>query len=58
MKSNFVKTMAAGAIMGVAAGMLLLPELDRDTKRRIKKTGRLVMNRAEDMYDGMKGWVK
>lgn len=49
-------SLTTGAILGAAAGMLLVPQLDRGTRRRIKRTGKLVKNTAEDMYDTMKHW--
>lgn len=44
-----------GAIVGAAVGMMLVPGMDRGTKRRIKKTAKYVRGIAEDAYDGMKG---
>lgn len=58
MKMNTMKSMATGALMGVAAGMIMSPQIDRGTKRRIKKTGKVFRNTAEDMYDNVKGWMK
>jgi gas vesicle protein len=58
MKAGFAKTMVTGALVGMAAGMMMLPELDHGTKRRIRKTGRMVRSRAEDMYDGIKNWMR
>lgn len=50
--------LTTGAIIGAAAGMILMPELDRSTRRRIKKSGKLMRNTAGDLYDSMKGWIK
>lgn len=58
MKTGFAKTMFTGAMVGMAAGMLLLPELDHGTKRRIRKSGKILRNRAENMYDDFKGWMR
>lgn len=57
MKMSFTKGITAGAIMGAAVGMVLSPQLDRGTKRRIKKSGRVVKNAAEEMYDGIKNFM-
>ncbi|WP_298838673.1 YtxH domain-containing protein [Clostridium sp.] len=54
MQNRFVSTITAGAIIGVAAGMMLIPNMDRNTRRRAKKTGKMVMNMAGDIYDNMK----
>lgn len=58
MSGKLMKGLTTGAIIGAAAGMLLMPELDRNTRRRIKKSGKLVRNTAGDLYDNMKGWIK
>ena len=57
MHSKFISTITAGAIIGVAAGVMLIPNMDRSTKRRAKKTGKMVMNMAEDMYDNVKDYI-
>ncbi|MBU3158298.1 YtxH domain-containing protein [Clostridium frigoris] len=57
MQNKFISTITAGAIIGVAAGMMLIPNMDRSTRRRAKKTGKMVMNIAGDMYDNMKDRV-
>ena len=42
-------SLTTGAIIGVAAGALLVPQLDRNTRRRLKRTGRIVKSTAEDV---------
>ena len=54
MHGKFVSTITAGAIIGVVAGAMLIPNMDRTTKRRVKKTGKMVKNMAEDMFDNVK----
>lgn len=58
MTGRFIKGMAAGLMVGAAAGMMLLPEMDRGTKRKIKRTARVVKDVAGDAYDNMKGWTR
>ena len=50
MRGKFI----TGAIVGAAVGMMLMPELDRSTKRRIKRTAKIVKNVAGDAFDGMR----
>jgi len=57
MHNKFISTMAAGAIIGVAAGVMLIPNMDRSTRKRAKKTGKIVMNMAGDMYDSVKDYI-
>ncbi|MBU3091849.1 YtxH domain-containing protein [Clostridium sp. CM028] len=57
MHNKFISTITAGAIIGVAAGVMLIPNMDRSTKRRAKKAGKVVMNMAGDMYDNVKDYI-
>ena len=57
MHNKFISTIAAGAIIGVAAGVMLIPNMDRSTRKRAKKTGKIVMNMAGDMYDSVKDYI-
>ena len=57
MQNKFISTITAGAIIGEAAGMMLIPNMDRNTRRRAKKTGKMVMNMAGDMYDNIKDHI-
>ena len=50
MRGKFI----TGAVLGAAVGMMLMPELDWSTKRRIKKTAKIVKNIAGDAFDGMR----
>jgi len=54
MQNKFISTITAGAIIGIATGVMLIPNMDRSTRRRAKKAGRMVMNMAGDVYDNMK----
>ena len=49
-------SLTTGAILGAAAGALLVPQMDRNTRRRLKRTGKMVKHTAEDMYDTMRHW--
>lgn len=58
MKSGFIKGMAAGAIVGAAAGIVLLPNMDSRTQRRMKKSYSNFKGSAEDVYSNLVDWVK
>lgn len=57
MHRKFISPMTAGAVIGIVAATMLIPNMDRSTKRRVKKTGKMVMNMAGDMYDSMKDYI-
>jgi gas vesicle protein len=58
MRAKFIKGMTTGAIIGAAAGMMLMPTMDRGTRRRVKRSTRAMRNTVEDMYDSMRNFVK
>lgn len=58
MQNKFFRGVTAGAMIGVAASMLLVPQLDRNTRKRLKRTARYVRSSAEDAYCNMKDWMK
>ena len=58
MFGRVIKGITAGAIIGAAAGMMILPQMDRGTRRRLKKTGRVVRNTAGNAYDNMRSFIR
>lgn len=50
--------LATGAIVGAAVGMVVLPQLDRKTQKKMRKAGRLIMSAAEDTYDTITSVIK
>lgn len=55
MRGKFV----TGALIGAAISFLVAPELDRTTKRRIRKTSKFMRGAAEDIYDNaVKKWIR
>jgi gas vesicle protein len=50
---KFVNGLAAGAIITATIGMMVVPQLDRNTRKRLEKSGRRMLNMAGDMYDNM-----
>jgi gas vesicle protein len=56
MRGKLISTITAGAIIGIA-GAMLMPNMDRSTKRRVKRTGKMVKNMAEGMYDNVKDYI-
>jgi gas vesicle protein len=58
MRGKFLSGITTGAIIGAAAGMMFMPEMDRGTKRRIRKSAYSVRNIAGDVFDNMRGWMK
>lgn len=58
MRGKFIKGMTAGALVGAAAGVMLMPELSRNTKKRIQRSKRMIGNAAGDIYDNLMDWMK
>ncbi|MFL0250354.1 YtxH domain-containing protein [Clostridium neuense] len=55
---RFLRGMTAGAVIGAVAGMLIMPQLSWNTRRRFGRSGRIIRNTAEDLMDSMKSWNK
>lgn len=58
MNNRFITGITTGAIIGAAVGMMVMPELDRNTKRKIRRTGKIAKHMAGDMYSNMMHWMK
>ena len=54
MTARFIKGITAGAMIGAAAGMLIYPQMDRNTRSRIRKSSKMMKNVAEDAFDSMR----
>ena len=53
MHSKFISTIAAGALIGVVAGVMLIPNMDKSIKERAKKVAENGKNMIEGMNDNM-----
>ncbi|MBU3110861.1 YtxH domain-containing protein [Clostridium lacusfryxellense] len=53
MHNKFISTITAGAIIGVVAGVMLIPNMDKNIKERVKKVAENGKNMIEDMNDNM-----
>lgn len=58
MRGRFLTGMTAGALIGAAAGMIITPNLDRGTKRMLRRSGRYVRNAAQDAFENVKGMAR
>ncbi|MBN1047743.1 YtxH domain-containing protein [Clostridium botulinum] len=52
---NFTKGIVAGALISTAVGIMVMPNLDRRTQRKMKKAGIKIRDMAEDTYESMMG---
>ena len=55
--SKFISTITTGAIIGVVASAMLAPNMDRSTRRRVRKSGKMVRNMAGDIFDSVKDYI-
>lgn len=58
MQGRFITGITTGAIIGAAAGMIIAPNLDRNTKRMLKRSGKYVKNVAEDAFDNVRNMAR
>ncbi len=57
MTGRFIKGLTTGAIIGAAAGMMMVPEMSRKTRKMIKRSNRTMMNTAENIVDAMRNMM-
>jgi gas vesicle protein len=50
---GYFKGIATGAMLGAAAGMLISPQLDKNTKRRLRRSSNIMMGTIGNMMDDM-----
>lgn len=50
---KYINGITTGAIVGATIGMMIAPQLDRNTRKRLKRTGKRMVNMAGDLYDKM-----
>lgn len=55
--SKFMTTITTGAIIGVVASAMLAPNMDRSTRRRVKRSGKMVKNMAGDIFDSVRDYI-
>ncbi|WP_032120769.1 YtxH domain-containing protein [Clostridium amazonitimonense] len=59
MRNNkFMTGMTTGAIIGAAMGMMMSPDMDKRTKKKIRRSGKAIKNMATDMYSGISNWMR
>lgn len=46
-----MKSVTTGALIGAAAGMLIAPQLKRNTRKRLRRSSDMVMGIVGDIYD-------
>ncbi|WP_010237203.1 YtxH domain-containing protein [Clostridium arbusti] len=57
MRGKFIKGITTGALIGAAAGMLIAPDLNRSTKKKIRRSRSRLSNAAEDIFDNVRHWI-
>ncbi|QGU95817.1 YtxH domain-containing protein [Clostridium bovifaecis] len=55
--NGFVKGLTTGAVIGATAGMMMVPGMDRKTRKRLMRGRKTAMHKAENMMDMMMNWI-
>lgn len=55
---RMVKSLMLGTMLGVTAGIMVLPQLDRKTQKAIRRGSKRVMGMAENAYENMMGHMR
>lgn len=54
---KYINGMVAGLVVGTTIGIMVLPQLDRKTQKKIKKAGCKLLDFAEDSCESMMGVI-
>jgi gas vesicle protein len=58
MRSRFISGVAAGMFMGAAASMLIMPQMDHKTRRRMDRTCRRITDGAGCFINELKSYTR
>lgn len=51
MNMGFIKGITTGALIGTAAGMLISPQLNKHTRKRLRRSSDMMLGIVGDVYD-------
>lgn len=54
---GFMKGLTTGAIIGATAGIMMMPGMDRKTRKKFMRGRKTVMHKAEDMMDMIMNFI-
>lgn len=58
MKGRLLTGIAAGALMGAAASMIMMPQMSYKNRRRAARISRRLVHDTESLVDGIKNYMK
>lgn len=58
MKGRILTGIAAGALMGAAASMIMMPQMSYKNRRRASRISRRLVHDTGSIMDGLRGYIK
>lgn len=58
MKGRMISGLTAGILIGAAASMMMLPQMDSKTRRRLNRTSRKLMNSAGNLMHDIRDYSR
>lgn len=58
MKVGMAKGITTGALIGMAATIMMMPQMDHRTRRRINRAGKKMMHRATDIIGDFRDYMR
>jgi gas vesicle protein len=55
---KLITGLTTGALMGVAIGMMVSPDLDRRTQKNLRRARKRMMDMAEDTYENVMHMIR
>ncbi|EJP6472700.1 YtxH domain-containing protein [Clostridium sp. FAM 1755] len=58
MRNGFLSGVTTGIVLGATAGMLIVPQLDRSTRKKIRRTSRTMIGMAGNVAGNMRSMMR
>lgn len=58
MRGRFVSGLTAGMLLGAFAGLMMMPQMDMRTRRRVNKTSNRLVHRAEELLNDIMDYTR
>ncbi|SKA89443.1 YtxH-like protein [Caloramator quimbayensis] len=54
MRGRFVSGLTAGMLLGAAAGLMMMPQMDMRTRRKVSRASNRIIHRAEALLNDLR----
>ncbi|AEB75429.1 YtxH domain-containing protein [Clostridium botulinum] len=54
---RFLRGLTTGAIIGATAGIMMSPQMDKRTRKKLMRSKRHMIHKAENMVENLTDWL-